>query len=114
MKPAVSPLFLALALTASGALAAEDMYRSTMPDGSVRYGEAPDPGAKSVKKVQPPPPATGVTVVTPAEQTRGVPVREGSVVVMPVEKRPPTSPASQGELHGPGTNLPAGRTSPNY
>ncbi len=108
MKPVLSPLFLAFALAAPGAMAAEDMYRSTMPDGSVRYGEAPEPGAKSVKKVPSPPPATGVSVVTPEEMKRPLPDRSGGTVVIPVEKRPPTPPASQGQLHAP-TQLP-GRT----
>ena len=114
MKAVVSPLFLTLALAASGALAAEDMYRSTMPDGSVRYGESPDPGAKSVRKVPGPPPATGVTVVTPEEKSRNVQLPQGSTAVIPVEKRPGHTPAAQGELHGPGTALPPGRRTPNY
>jgi hypothetical protein len=96
MKSIVSPLFLALVLAAPGAMAAEDLYRSTMPDGSVRYGEAPDPGAKSVKKVPAPPPATGVTVITPEEKARGFPpVQQGGTVVIPPSGgKPPPLPAT--------------------
>ena len=101
MKSLVSPFFLALALAASGALAADDMYRSTMPDGSVRYGEKPEPGAKSVRKVAPPPPATGVTVVTPEERNRRIAPQEGSTVVMPTPQRQSTTPAQSGTLHAP-------------
>ena len=104
----VSPVFLVLALAASGAIAAEDMYRSTMPDGSVRYGESPAPGAKSVRKISPPPPATGVTVVTPEEKNRQIAPREGSTVVLPPPPRKPPPAATQGQLHGPAaTELPS-------
>ena len=48
MKFAISPLLLTLALGAPAAIAATEMYRSVMPDGSVRYGESPERGAKSV------------------------------------------------------------------
>ena len=95
MKSVVSPLFLALALSASGAMAAEDIYRSTMPDGSVRYGESPDPGAKSFKKVPPPPPATGVSVVTPEEKGRQVVQPQGGVsVIPPPSGKPPQAPGT--------------------
>ena len=97
----VSPVFLILALAASGAFAAETMYRSTMPDGSVRYGEAPEPGAKHVRKVAPPPPATGVTVVTPEEKNRQILPREGSTVVLPAPERKPPPPATLGESFSP-------------
>ena len=97
----VSPIFLVLALAAPGAAAAEDMYRSTMPDGSVRYGESPEPGAKSVRKVAPPPPATGVTVVTPEEKQRQILPQEGGVAVLPTQPRTSPAPAAQGQLHAP-------------
>ena len=101
MKSLVSPLFLTLALAASGALAADDMYRSTMPDGSVRYGEKPEPGAKSVRRVPPPPPATGVTVVTPDEKNRQFTGQEGSTVIMPTPERQPPGAAESGTLQAP-------------
>jgi hypothetical protein len=101
MKSFIFP-FLALALGASVAIAAEDIYRSTMPDGSIRYGEAPDPAAKSFKKVAPPPVATGVSVITPEEKAKGAaPVREGGVAVMPQKERPSPRSAQQGELQAP-------------
>jgi hypothetical protein len=104
MKSLVSPFFLALTLAASGALAADDMYRSTMPDGSVRYGEKPEFGAKSVKKVPPPPPATGVTVVTPEEKGRRIAApQEGGTAVLPTPQRSPAPPAASGQLYAPST-----------
>ena len=54
---------------ASGAYA-QTMYKSTMPDGKVVYGEKPEPGAKHVDKVTPPPAKTGTTVLTPAERQK--------------------------------------------
>ena len=46
--------------------AAQDLYKSTMPNGKVVYGEKPEPGAKHVEKLPPPPPKTGTAVLTPA------------------------------------------------
>ena len=89
----IRPAVLALAVIASSAMAAEDIYRSLMPDGSIRYGESPDPKAKSFKKVAPPPPATGVTVVTPEEKSRQFPpVQQGGTTVIP---QPPRTPGLQ-------------------
>lgn len=48
--------------------AAEDLYKSTMPNGKVVYGEKPEPGAKRVEKLPSPPPKTGTNVLTPAEK----------------------------------------------
>lgn len=67
MKYGISSLVLLLA--ASGALA-QAMYKSTMPDGKVIYGEKPAPGAKTVETIAAPPPAPGITIVTPAEKAR--------------------------------------------
>ena len=67
MKCRISPLVLLLA--ASGAFA-QAMYKSTMPDGKVIYGEKPAPGAQRVETIASPPPKTGITVVTPAEKTQ--------------------------------------------
>jgi len=102
MKSAISPLVLALALAAPGAIAAEDMYRSVMPDGSVRYGESPERGAKSVKRIPPPPASTGTITVTPAEQARGpAPVESGGTVVIPTPPRESPQPAEAGRLYAP-------------
>lgn len=49
--------------------AAEDLYKSIMPNGKVVYGEKPEPGAKQVEKLPAPPPKTGTTLVTPAEKS---------------------------------------------
>lgn len=105
MKSVVSPLVLALALSAGVAIAAEDIYRSTMPDGSIRYGEAPDPNAKSFKKVAPPPAATGVTVVTPEEKGRTFAPSQGGISVLPAPVSKPPAPPAQGQLQG-GDGLP--------
>ncbi len=107
MKFATSAVFV-LALAAGAAMAAEDIYRSVMPDGSIRYGESPDPGAKSVKKVQAPPPATGVTVVTPEEKGRQFQVQQGGTTVLPQQTRPPGLPpgAPVGTVQGNATDLP--------
>jgi hypothetical protein len=102
MKSAISPLVLALALAAPGAIAAEDMYRSVMPDGSVRYGESPDRGAKSVKRIPAPPASTGVITVTPDEKQRGpAPVESGGTVVLPTPPRERLEPAEAGRLYAP-------------
>lgn len=107
MKSTLIPLVLASALSVPAAFAAEsDMYRSVMPDGSVRYGESPDPGAKSVRKVAPPPVSTGTITVTPAEKARNFePQPAGGTSVMTPPARPPTEAAQQGRLQAP-TGLP--------
>ena len=69
MKPHLSPLLLVLLLAASGVFA-QTMYKSTMPDGKVIYGEKPVPGAQRVETVTPPPPKSGITVVTPADKAQ--------------------------------------------
>lgn len=58
-----------LACSAFGA-GAQTVYKSTMPDGKVIYGEKPVPGAQKVDTLEPPPATTGVTAVTPEEQAR--------------------------------------------
>ena len=97
MKPILSSLALALALTAPCAYAAEDIYRSTMPDGSIRYGESPDPKAKSVKKVPAGPAQTGVIVVRPGEKAAG-PEATGGAVVLPPPPHQSTDLMGQGGL----------------
>jgi hypothetical protein len=49
---------------------AQTVFKSTMPDGRVVYGEKPAPGAKRVDKIEPPPAKTGMTAITPEEKTR--------------------------------------------
>ena len=102
MKHILSPLALAVALSAPAAFAAEDMYRSVMPDGSVRYGELPDPGAKSVRKVAPPPAATGVITIRPEERNTPLTTSSGPAVsVVPETQRPSTPAAEAGVLQAP-------------
>lgn len=102
MRFAITPLVLTLALAAPAAIAAADMYRSVMPDGSVRYGESPDRGAKSVKRIPAPPVSTGTITVTPEEKTRAGQIGEtGGVAVLPMAPRQSPAPAEQGKLHGP-------------
>jgi hypothetical protein len=58
-----------LLLAAAGA-SAQSMYKSTMPDGKVVYGEKPEPGATKVVTIEPPPPKSGITIVTPEDRAR--------------------------------------------
>ena len=51
----------------SGAALAQFLYKSTMPDGKVIYGDAPAPGAAKVEKTRPDTSNTGVTGATPKE-----------------------------------------------
>ena len=60
---------LLIAFAASGAFA-QTMYKSTMPDGRVIYGEKPVPDAKRVDTVTPPPPKSGISTVTTQEKAR--------------------------------------------
>ena len=56
----------ALALI-SGAALAQFLYKSTMPDGRVIYGDAPAPGAAKVEKTKPDTSKQGVSGATPKE-----------------------------------------------
>ncbi len=68
----MKPLILAAVFTcATGFNAhAQTVYKSTMPDGKIIYGEKPTPGAKRVDEITPPPPKTGMTTLTPSETAR--------------------------------------------
>jgi hypothetical protein len=55
---------------------AQTIYKSTMPDGKVTYGEKPAPGAQKVETLEPPPAKTGLTAVTPEEQARAREVKK--------------------------------------
>ena len=48
-------------------VAAQSLYKSTMPDGRVRYGDAPAPGAMKVEEIQ---------TDTPKEEPAGTAARE--------------------------------------
>lgn len=69
MKFQAASFALVLLVGAAGA-SAQVVYKSTMPDGRVLYGEKPDPGAKRVDKIEPPPAKTGTTIITPEELAR--------------------------------------------
>jgi len=85
-----------LGLALSPAAYADDVYRSVMPNGTVMYGESPEPGAKSVRKVPRPP--SGVTIVTPADQARAAQIQYsgGGTSVVPEKKRESYTPATAG------------------
>ncbi len=97
------PAILGFVLAASNAFAADtELYRSVMPDGSTRYGESPAPGAKSVRKVQPPPASTGTITVTPEEkQRRFESPQPAPAAVFSQPVRPATPPAQAGTLQSP-------------
>jgi hypothetical protein len=57
-----------LLLAGASVAAAQTLYKSTMPDGKVTYGEKPVPGAKKVETLEAPPAKTGVTLVRPEEK----------------------------------------------
>ena len=50
--------FVLLSCFIAAPAAAQELYKSVMPDGKVVYGEKPEPGAKHVEKLAPPPPKT--------------------------------------------------------
>jgi hypothetical protein len=90
------PICTALLVTASAAFA-DTVYRSTMPDGSVVYGQSPQAGAKVLRQVSPTPASSGVITVTAEELERGrslggVPQPSApavSIVPLPARERPP-------------------------
>jgi hypothetical protein len=108
MSPRTSVLAVVLALAASGVIAGEPVYKSTMPDGRIVYGESPMQGAKRVDKVAAPPENAGVVVATPADidKARGIPSPTAGVVVIPQPVRPPVQPAQQGYSANPSGGLP--------
>lgn len=69
MKYRVASFALVLLGSAAGA-SAQVVYKSTMPDGRVVYSEKPDPGARRVDRIEPPPAKTGTTLITPEEVAR--------------------------------------------
>lgn len=96
-----------LALSASVAIAADDSYRSVMPDGSIRYGAAPEPGAKQVKKLAAPPASTGTIILTNQDKNKAerVTVRERGGAVLPATGRESPKSLPAGSLQAP-TALP--------
>lgn len=73
-------MFLAASglLGASCAVEAQTLYKSTMPDGKVIYGEKPAPGALKSEALKPVPRETGVRTLPPgvATQSPAKPAKE--------------------------------------
>ena len=111
MSPMNSAAAVVLALAASTALAGDPIYKSTMPDGRVLYGESAAPGAKRVDKVATGPEHAGIVVATPDEKGRAsaIPVQPGGVAVIPQKPTYPARPATQGYSANPSGDLSRGR-----
>jgi hypothetical protein len=69
LKTSLAIQLLTFMLAAASATA-QTVFKSTMPDGKVVYGEKPVAGAKKVDKIDPPPAQTGTTTITPQEKAR--------------------------------------------
>jgi hypothetical protein len=97
-----------LAIGVCAAHAGEPVYKSTMADGRIVYGESPAPGAKRVDKVAAPPETAGIVVASPQDKERAnqIPQGKASVAVIPAPVRPPTRAAIQGETFNGGDRLP--------
>jgi hypothetical protein len=109
MRSMVCASLAMLALCAPATSLADEIYRSTMRDGSVRYGEAPEYGARQVRKIPATPVSTGTIVVTPQEKGRRfTPERYGTAVLSPPERVRPRTIES-GTFQSTQTGL-AGRT----
>ena len=100
MNLRTSSIVLFAALAAPAALAGEFLYRSTMPNGDILYGESPAPGAKQVRKIPAPPTTTGTVIITNEDKSRAsgiAPPPPGGVAILPTQKREATtSPATAG------------------
>lgn len=106
MRNVMIRLAAVLSLSAGASVFAQEIYRSTMPDGSVRYGESPEYGAKRVKKMPAVPISTGTTIVSPAEKNRRFAPQPGGTVVMSPPRREIPPPHEQGLLQTKPTSLP--------
>ena len=58
---------LLLAALFAGELAAQPVYKSTLPDGRVIYGDQPDPAAAKVEESRPDTSSRGIGGITPGE-----------------------------------------------
>jgi hypothetical protein len=98
-------ILVATAIAAPPAAGGEVLYRSVMPDGTVRYGEAPEPGAKHTKKLPPPRASTGTVLITPEEKQKVRPwqPQEGGTVVLPRPGRSADPRFESGILQSPST-----------
>ena len=96
MKTLVSTFVAALAFAVPAASWADDIYKSVMRDGTVRYGEAPEYGAKQVKKLAAPPSSTGTITVTAHEKARPVKIEPGTTAFVTPQPRVRPPPAQAG------------------
>ena len=87
---------------------ADPIYKSTMPDGRVIYGEGAFPGAQRVEKLVAPPASTGVVVATQEDKARAARTGPSSpaVTVIPAPSHAPPEPAQQGRRVNPDRSLP--------
>jgi hypothetical protein len=88
LRTLITSLALALLLAAPAA-GAQTLYKSIMPDGRVVYGEKPAPGAQRTETIEPPPPRSGIRMVSP-EESKGIHER--------MKKRYAAEAAAQREL----------------
>jgi hypothetical protein len=102
----LSPALLTLALViVSGTATADDVYKSIMPDGSVMYGESPQPGARKAEKIDSRAAISGAIVATPEDKQRANQIsspQAASVGVIPQPVREPAPPLVQGTINPPG------------
>jgi hypothetical protein len=99
-------LMLLLSLAASGPALAEEVYKSTMPDGSVVYGESPQPGARKVEKIDARAAVSGAVIATPHDKQRADQIGSNSspsVGVLPQAQRDPAPALQSGTMSQPGT-----------
>lgn len=84
---------------------AEEIYKSTMPDGRIVYGETVAAGAQKFEKVEVRSTATGTVVATPQDKERAERIGDRSkptVGVMPAQKRSAAPPLESGTINPPG------------
>ena len=112
MNARTCTLALALGLAIPAAYAADPVYKSTMPNGRVIYGESPQPGAKRVDKIAAPPEVTGVVVADDAAKNAAqrIAVPSGPAVgIIPEKPREAPMPAQQALQQNPRDKLPSSR-----
>jgi hypothetical protein len=110
MNARICTLALALGFALPAAYAADPVYKSTMPNGRVVYGESPQPGAKRVDKVAAPPEVAGIIVADDAAKARAAQIEAPAgprVSVLPEQKRESPQAASQGLRYNPTDKLPS-------
>lgn len=84
---------------------AEDVYKSTMPDGRVIYGESAQPGAQRVEKIAASAAPTGTIVATQQEKDRADAIKGPSapaVGVIPPAPREAAPALQSGTINPPG------------